>query len=355
MPLERFLVDDNSISTNTISTELPYGHSRFTMEYAALSFTAPSEVHYRYRLEGFDPTWTEAGSRRSATYTNLPPGAYTFRVQAANNDGIWSELGANLRFRIIPPIYRRWWFLTLVLLAAAGLAISLYRLRLRRIQSRFDAVLKERNRLAREIHDTLAQDFVGVSIQLDLTAQFLSLNLVPAALEQVHAARKLVTDGLADARQSIWDLRANLAPNAAQPSLPTRLRKVVERYSTEVLTIRAKIGGAFRELSSRVETEVLRIAQECLSNVQRHSRATEASIELRYGGDMLVLTVTDNGRGFVIEEAATRAGHYGIGGMRERAEVIGGTLEILSSPGTGTRITLSVPIPGADGRQAAEE
>ncbi len=363
LALERFLVDDTEIPT-TPALNLPYNHTRFTMDYAALSFTAPSEVRYRYRLQPFDPAWTEAGPRRSATYTNLPPGAYAFRVQAINNDGLSSPPTTLLTFRIIPPIYRRWWFLTLAVLILAALAITLYRLRLRRIQSRFQAVLKERNRLAREIHDTLAQDFVGVSIQLDLTAQFLSMNLVPAALEQVAAARKLVTDGLADARQSIWNLRANLDSNTAQDSLPTRLRKVVERYSTETLPIRCKIGGAFRNLAPHLENEVLRIAQESLSNVQRHSHATQASIELRYGGDMLVLTVADDGRGFSAQEAASRAGHYGLGGMKERAETIAATLDIVSAPSAGTRITLSAPIPGVEagqqgpdqqGREAAEE
>ena len=340
--LERFLVDEASIPTNSAPINLQYGHTRFTIEYAALTFTTPSEVRYRYRLEGFDPGWIDAGSRRSATYTNLPPQAYEFRVQAANNDGIWSETGAVLRFRVIPPVYRRWWFLALVLIALAAITGLLYRLRLRRLHARFDAVLQERNRLAREIHDTLAQDFVGVSIQLDLAAQFLSMNLVEPALVQVRQARTLVTDGLADARQSIWGLRANLTHD----SLPTRLGKVVERYSSDTLPLRTKIGGSFRRLDVRVENEVLRIAQESLSNVQRHSAGTQASIELCYGSDMLVLTVADNGSGFVPEEAATRIGHYGLGGMKERAETIGGTLEIFSKLATGTRITLSVPIPG---------
>ena len=341
--IEQFLVDESPIDTTASNIAIPFGHTRFTMDYAALSYTVPSEVRYRFLLEGFDRTWTEAGARRTATYTNLPPGRYTFHVQAMNNDGLWNESGATLPFRVIPPFYRRWWFATLVLLAMAAISVALYRMRLRRLQARFDLVLNERNRMAREIHDTLAQDFVGVSIQLDIVSQLLQLAKVDAAIKQVQQTRKLVTDGLADARQSIWELRANLAHD----SLPTRLAKVVERYSDDTLKIHLKISGAYRPLDSRIENEVLRIAQESLSNVQRHARAAEASIDLFYESAMLVLIVEDRGQGFVMSEAAKAQGHFGLNGMNERAKVLGAVLDIVSSPGKGTKITLSTPIAGA--------
>ncbi|RXH58935.1 sensor histidine kinase [Granulicella sibirica] len=341
--IEQFSVDELPIDTTANPIQIPFGHTRFTIDYAALSFTAPSEIRYRFLLEGFDRAWTDAGTRRTATYTNLPPGGYTFRVQAMNNDGLWNEAGATLPFRVIPPFYRRWWFATLVILAIAAISIALYRLRLRRLQARFDLVLNERNRMAREIHDTLAQDFVGVSIQLDIVSQLLQLTKVEAAIKQVQQTRKLVTDGLADARQSIWELRANLS----QDSLPTRLAKVVERYSGDTLKIHLKISGAYRQLDNRIENEVLRIAQESLSNIQRHARAAEASIDLFYESDMLVLIVEDKGQGFAMDEAAKAQGHFGLSGMNERAKVLGASLDIVSSLGKGTKITLSTPIAGA--------
>ncbi len=334
--IESFAIDGvpHSLARDPIS--LPYGGRHFTIEYTGLSFAAPSEVRYRFLLEGFDTAWTEAGARRTATYTNLPPRSFTFRVQARSKDGVWNEASAALTFRIVPPIYRRWWFLALATLVLAALAVGLYLLRLQRLRTQFDAVLQERNRMAREIHDTLAQDFVGVTLQLDLIGQMLGMKKLDAAVQQVQQARKLVTEGLAEARQSIWELRAN----SATDSLPTRLGRIVERYTGDKPVLHTKIGGAFRPLDHRLETEVLRVAQEALSNVQRHSHAEHASVELHYGRDTLVLTIEDNGRGFVVEDALRSRERFGLSGLGERASLLGGSLTIDSEPGKGTRITL---------------
>jgi ligand-binding sensor domain-containing protein len=335
--IERFLVDDVEAADGV---EMGYGHQRLTMEYAGLSFTAPSEVRYRVRLEGFDKDWVDAGGKRSATYTNLPPARYVFRVQAANGDGVWNEAGASLRFRIVPPYWRRWWFIGLMVLLAVVLLAGLYLLRLRRLQRGFDAVLAERNRMAREIHDTLTQDFVGTSVQLDIVTQMLRRGKTEAALEQVAQTRRLVSEGLDEARQSIWELRAN----SSQDSLPTRLTRLVERETYRALAPKLHIGGAYRELEVRVEREVLRIAQEALQNVLRHARATETSVNLHYSDEALLLTIEDNGVGFRMDEAAQREGHFGMVGMRERAAAIDGTFEVRSEVGGGTKVSLRVAI-----------
>ncbi len=347
--IERFTVDDRETATGPGVVRISPGHVRYTFEYAALSYTAPSEVRYRFLLEGLDREWTDAGGRRSATYTNLPPRKYRFRVQAANNDGVWNEAGAELRFAVAPPIYRRWWFYLLAVLLVGLLVRLLYRMRLRRLQTEFDLVLAERNRIAREIHDTLAQDFVGVSLQLEITAQMLKRSLAErsapeAAAEQVDRTRKLVTQGLADARRSIWELRAN----TAKDSLPTRLTEVAERFGREGVRPRLLIGGVYRALPTRTEDEVVRIAQEALTNVARHAQATEVGVELRYSDDSLFLELTDNGRGFQATTVAGAAeGHYGLQGMRERAEVMGSRLVVKSEPGKGTTVLLTVPIAAA--------
>ncbi|MGA7159299.1 MAG: two-component regulator propeller domain-containing protein [Acidobacteriaceae bacterium] len=338
--LQRFSVDDITEPLRSGSIQIPFGHARFTMEYAGLSFTAPSEVRYRFQLQGFDKGWTEAGNRRSATYTNLTPGAYVFRVQAMNNDGVWNRTGAELRFRIIPPVYRRWWFVLLCVLALLALVAAMYLLRLRRLQGEFDAVLAERNRMAREIHDTLTQDFVGASLQLDLIAQFLNRGKVEPALDQVKRTRQLVTEGLEEARRSIWELRAN----NSQDTLPTRLTKIVQRETFATAKPRLHLGGAYRAVDPRIERELLRIAQEALTNVLHHAHATETAVELHYSSDMLMLTIEDNGVGFLAEEAAGKIGHYGLLGMKERAATIDGTLEVASEPGRGTKVTVRVPI-----------
>ena len=340
--IEHFTVDDVEWQDKGAKTSIPPGHVRYAFEYAALCYASPSRVRYRYFLEGFDKQWTQAGSRRNAYYTNLPPGRYRFRVQAANEDGIWSETGATISFVIKPPFYRTPWFFVLAILLLIGIIAAIYRLRVRAIRSQFDAILAERNRIAREIHDTLAQGFAGVSVQLELTAHLLAQSQVGEARQQVDRTRDLVKEGLADARRSIWDLRAT----GAEATLPVRLTRLVEQSATEPLKAAANISGTYRALAPALENEVLRIAQEALTNVVRHSHATRVTVDLRYHPSELMLTIVDNGIGFQLTEVTLRSkGHFGLQGMRERAEQIAGALNIESSPQGGTKIMLRVPLP----------
>ncbi len=345
--IERMLVDGSGQSLHGPVSLAP-GDTRIDIEYAGLSYAAPLEIHYRYKLDGFDRSWTDAGTRRMATYTNLPARSYTFRVEAMGRDGAWLGVQARLPFRVTPPIYRRWWFILLAVLFIAAAAVLLYQLRLRRLRRQFDAVLRERNRMARAIHDTLAQDFVGVALQLDLVSQSLAAGKSEAATQQVRSTRKLVMDGLAEARRSIWELRAN----TSKDSLPTRLAALVERYSGPYLTIDLQVGGAYRQLEARVEEEFLRIAQEALSNVQRHSGVEQATVQLHFGRDMLVLIVSDRGRGFTVGERAATQGHYGVSGMHERAAALGATFLIVSEPGKGTTLTLRAKLAGEEKRRS---
>ena len=341
--VDRFLVD-NQPQPLSASPRLPFGHTSLAFDYVGLSFAAPSRVRYRYQLDGFDQQWTDAGTRRTAFYTNLPPGRYTFRVQAANSDGIWNRTGASLAFTILPPFYRRAWFYLLASLLLASIAYGLYYLRVRRLRSEFDAVLAERSRIAREIHDTLAQNFVGISIQLQIAEQLLPLNNSAAISEQLQQTRTLVQEGLNDARQSIWELRASASHESAQDSLPTRISRAAERSTRGGLTPQVSIGGVVRPLDAALEKEVLRIAQEALANVTRHARATQVKVDLRYDADRLQLSVVDNGTGFDPDTVSTAGDHFGLQGMRERATGLAATLSITSAPGSGTSVRLTVPL-----------
>ena len=343
--IERFRVDDLDVAISGEEVRVDPGHNRFLFDFAALSFTAPSKNRYRYMLDGFDRAWIEAGSSRTASYTNLPARQYTFRVQAANNDGVWNRAGASFAFRVLPPIYRRWWFYVLVLLLTGGMAIAIYRLRVHNIERRFAAVLNERNRVAREVHDTLAQDFVSVSLQLDIASALLKAKQFDGVGAQLQETRKLVKDGLEEARQSIWNLRANTAVD----SLPARLTELVRRNAQTDVKLKLKMGGAYRRVSSQIEGEVFRVAQESLSNVERHANATEAALELHYDANALRLTVRDNGRGFSPDGAAQLQGHYGLRGMRERADTLNGTFTIQSEPGHGTTVSLLVALTEREG------
>ncbi|WP_232296320.1 sensor histidine kinase [Terriglobus sp. TAA 43] len=347
--IDRMLVDGTEQSLQRGPLTLGPGDSRVDIEYAGLSLASALRVEYRYRLDGFDRDWTVAGTRRTATYTNLPPRMYTFYVEARASDGTWLQPPAALAFRVTPPAYRRWWFILSAFLLATAAAVALYRLRLRRLRREFEVVLGERNRIAREIHDTLAQDFVGIALQLDLASQFLAGGEAESAQRQVQSTRKLVMEGLAEARRSIWDLRAI----SSKDSLPTRLAALVDRYSGPSLAIKLQVGGAYRQLPARVEEEVLRIAQEALSNIQRHSGVETAHVQLHFGTNILMMTVRDQGCGFSVDEQqAFLQGHFGVSGMRERAAAIGAKLLIESEVGQGTTVTLRANIAGEEGRQS---
>ena len=339
--VERFTVDDTELKGTGTEMTIPPGHVRYSFEYAGLSYASPSRVRYRYILEGFDRQWTQAGSRRNAYYTNLPPRHYRFRVQAANEDGIWNEPGAEIAFVIKPPFYRTLWFSGFVTLLLAGTVFAIYTMRVRAIRSQFNAILAERSRIAREIHDTLAQGFVGVSMQLELTAHLLAQSQVLEASQQVDRTRDLVREGLADARRSIWDLRAA----DTQTTLPMRLTRLLEQSATEHLKTDLDIGGTYRALTSTIENEVFRIVQEALANVVRHSGATHVALGLRYHPNELTVTVLDNGSGFHASDPTLAAkGHFGLQGMRERANQIGGRLNVKSSPDSGTTLTVAIPL-----------
>jgi signal transduction histidine kinase/ligand-binding sensor domain-containing protein len=349
--LERFQVDDVTQPLHGAGSLLKVaaGRVHFEFDYAGLSFVAPQKVRYRYMLEGFDRGWTEAGARRAAYYTNIPPGRYTFRVQAANNDGLWNTAGAALSFELRPHFYQTAWFYVLLLAALAGAVVLLLRQRLRRAEREFRVVLGERSRIAREIHDTLAQGYVGVSVQLEVLAELLRQRKEEDAQKQLDQTREYVRHGLADARQSIWALRTQ---DADEIILPVKLRRMVEAAGGNGLTSRFKLFGAYRPLPAETEREVMRVAQEAIHNVKKHAGASQLSVELEYGAETIALEVRDDGRGGAREREAesipghAAPGHFGLTGMRERAAAIGGTLEVSSAPGTGTTIRLRAPARG---------
>lgn len=340
--IENVTVDDQPMPADS-ALRVRASHTRVSMHYAGLSFVAPARVRYRYRLQGFDPGWVDAGTRRVAYYTNIPPGHYTFQVMAANNDGVWNETGATLEVRVLPHLYQTWWFRTLLLLATCLLGYQLYRMRVRNVELRFNAVLAERTRIAREIHDTLAQDIVGISVQLELVARLLGSS-VEAARTQLDAARVLVKSSLAGARSSIWNLRSAAAD---AEDLPARMARAVNQTAamgTARLIFAVK--GTARPAPHTIEDQLLRVAQEAVHNAVRHAEASHIHLTLQYGSSAVELVVEDDGRGFTMAPALFESGgHFGLKGMRERAQEIGGVLSVESEPGRGTRISLRVDIP----------
>jgi ligand-binding sensor domain-containing protein/two-component sensor histidine kinase len=337
MAIEQFSVDDRPQS-GPAPLKITAGSRRFAFNYAALSFSAPNKVRFRYKLDGFDHSWIDSGAQRSAYYTNLPPGRYTFLVTACNNDGVWSAAPASLAFQLRPYFYQAIWFYALLLVAATLLGYSIYIWRVRHVESRFKAVLAERNRIAREIHDTLAQGFVAVSVQLQIVGRMLSQS-TDAARQHLDEAQELVRVGLEDARRAIWELRSQGAENH---DLASQLLQTANRVtaSSEIKT-QVQVHGIYRSLPAPIESELLRISQEAVTNVVRHAAATRIEILLNYTPRGVKMSITDNGRGFAAD-ASIADGHFGITGMKERAQQIGGSLTVTSSVGEGTQVQVEV-------------
>jgi signal transduction histidine kinase len=340
--IENVTIDDQPApSGNSIS--IGPNHTRLSLHYAGLSFVAPARVRYRYRLDGFDPKWIDAGARRVAYYTNIPPGRYTFRVLAANNDGVWNDTGAALEVRVQPHLSQTWWFRTLLGLAILLLGYQIYRMRVRNVELRFNAVLAERTRIAREIHDTLAQDIVGISVQLELVSRLLGSS-IDAARTQLDTARSLVKSSLTEARSSIWNLRS---ATAGADDLPARInRAVTQAAANGPAKLRFQVRGTYRAAPDAVEDQLLRVSQEAVNNAVHHSGASMIDVTLGYDTQAVKLSVDDDGRGFTYDPAGfVPGGHFGLQGMQERAAEIGGVLHIDTQPAKGTRISLHVDIP----------
>jgi ligand-binding sensor domain-containing protein/signal transduction histidine kinase len=313
---------------------------RLEFHYTALSFAAPEKLQFRYKLEGFDPDWIEAGTRRVGYYTNVPAGEYRFRVMAANEDGVWNTAGDAFRFSLRAHFLRRpaFWAVSLVGLAVAGRA--LYRVRVRRLTTQFAAVLAERNRIAREIHDTLAQGFVGIAVQLDTVAKMHAVS-AEAARDHLDRARILARSSLAEARRTVWALRAGALETA---DLAGALREVADQLSGET-PVAVEVSGDRRRLSPEVENNLFRIGQEALANAVRHAQARRIRVDLDYGDRRVRLSVCDDGRGFDVEAATHAApGHFGLAGIRERVHNLGGELTVRSGRGDGAELIVEVPV-----------
>ena len=329
--------------TSLDSLQLPPRIANLEIQYTALSLTIPERVRFRYMLEGVDPDWQDPGVRRTAYYTNLRPGDYQFRVKACNNDGVWNELGATLSFRITPAWYQTIWFRILYILLALFVIWMFYRLRLRQVaramSTRFDERLAERTRIARELHDTLLQTVQGSKL------------VAEDALEKSHdsayvlsSLEKLTTwlgQATQEGRAALNSLRTSTIDT---DDLAAGLRRATEECVIDSsVAVKFSATGGRREMHPVARDEIYRIGYEAIRNAFEHSSATELQVDLNYAQD-LTLGVKDNGTGIepaVIDQG--KEGHFGIQGMRERAERIGSKLTIASAPNSGTEMTLIVP------------
>lgn len=320
------------------------GTPRVAIDYTLVNLTSPLKARFRYLLEGFDDQWTLAGTQRQATYTNLPPGQYRFRVQATNDVGSWTEPGATLAFTIQPFFFQTTWFLLLSMMGVVLTAYAGWRARVRQIEGRATLVMNERLRLSREIHDTLMQGLAGVALQFDVLAR----RADPASRSQLERLRDFVEDCLGDARRSIWNLRSD---GENRSTLDAALRSVGERAAGLAgVGFDFVVTGGARRCDPDVEHQIFRIVQEAVTNSIRHAQATRLVVELHFSRDRVKLRVSDDGCGFGPDaDGQEGSTHFGILGMRERAEQVGGTFSVGASPHGGTTVEASIPITVAEG------
>jgi signal transduction histidine kinase len=319
--------------------------------FTALSYTDPAQVHFRYKLDGYDEGWRGPVSVREARYTNLPPGSYTFRVLACNNDGVWNEAGTFLDFSIAPAWYQSNWFRVSCVVSFLLVLWALYQLRLRQLAHQFNLTLEarvnERTRIARDLHDTLLQSFHGVLFRIQAAR-----NMLPRRPEEaidaldgvIGKAEQAITEG----RDAIQDLRAEAAAEGDLVHSLTALGQELagsQEANPDSAVFSVTVEGARQTLSPILQDEAYRIAREVLRNAFLHARAHQVEAEIRYDERLFRLRIRDDGKGIdpKVLNAGRRAGHWGLPGIRERAKQIGARLDFWSEAGAGTEVELTVP------------
>jgi signal transduction histidine kinase/ligand-binding sensor domain-containing protein len=314
------------------------------IDYAGLSFVNPQKVRFRYRLEGRDMAWQEAGGRRQAFYTDLPPGSYRFRVIACNNDGVWNETGAQLAFTIPPAFTQSIWFKVICLLGFMGFVYAAYRFRVRQVtlqlRGRMYERLAERERIARDLHDTFFQGIQGLLLRFHTATSQLSKEEPARRIfeETLKQSDQVMLEG----RELVLDLRATASEQNDLPTAFSAFGEGMRRGSS--CDFRVVVSGAIRSLHPVVFEELFKIGKEALSNAFRHSGAHSIEAELNYERSELCIRIRDDGTGIdsTILRQGHRHGHFGLPGMRERAEKVGAHLDVWSKSAAGTEVELRI-------------
>jgi signal transduction histidine kinase len=333
------------------------GQQALEIQYTGMSLVNSDRIRFRYRLTGLDHDWVDAGTRRAAYYSHIPPGTYTFSVTAAASDGVWTNDVASLPIRVVPPFWRTWWFLLLAAVTSVGVAGVAYHRRVatleaaRAAQEKFarqliDSQEHERRRIAAELHDSLGQHLIVIKNRA-LLGSMQSADGVKDQFEEISAS---ATQSIDEVKQIAYNLRPY---HLDKLGLGTSIEAMTERLGASshvefTVTIPSMNGVVPRDQ----EINVYRIVQESLNNIVKHSGATRASIDMAYDGPDLVIRITDNGKGFDVKaaRAATIGAGFGLAGVGERVGMLGGRHSIVSAPGQGTTVTIVLP-----GRSSQEQ
>lgn len=344
--VEQLIADRKTYdATANESLRLPPLIRDLQIDYTALSLVAPERNLFRYKLEPRDRDWQEVTNRRQVFYNDLPPGNYRFRVMACNNNGVWNEAGTTFNFTIEPAYYQTTWFRVAALIVFLLGLVGIYQLRLRQVarqvRGRMEERLEERERIARDLHDTLLQGVQGLILKFHAVSRQMPTNT--PAFEALEKTLDHADQVLAEGRDRIQNLRVN---SASLSDLPAAFRSVAEETSQGgQATFKTVVEGRVRDLHPLVLEECYCIGREAIINALGHSKAQQIEAEISYDSRQFRLRIRDNGQGIdpKILEAGGRSGHWGLQGMQERSQKIGGQLRFWSRPETGTEVELTVP------------
>ena len=348
--IERIIADRTPLDVGPAGSrvDLPALTRDLQIDYTALSLAAPEKVRFRYMLEGHDRAWQDAGNRRQAFYTNLPPREYRFRVIASNDSGVWNEAGAAVIVSVAPAYYQTPWFAALSIVALIAVVWGAHRLRLRMVEKHqgeisalnerlMKAQEQERIRIAGELHDGVMQEMLAATMMLGTAKRRIPVDSdATATIDKVQ--QKLVQAGT-DLRQLSHELHPPLLQEAG---LPNAVQAYCEQFTTASgIPVACDAADDVRDLSRGTALALFRIVQEALGNAAKHASATRISVRLWRSDGMVSLTVSDDGAGF---DASRLAGSgLGLVMMRERASQLNGTFEFESAPGRGTTVRVAVP------------
>ena len=357
LDVQNILVNGQSIALSDSanqSLKLDGGQeNRIEFDYAAVDLDHPNHIIYRYRLDGEDTGWQMSGRAKQAVYMKLHPGTYRFRLAASNGEDEWAELATPYLLEVQPAFYQTKWFFYICTAAVLLLLWLVYLLRVQYIcagiKDRIEQRSNERLRIARELHDTLLQSIHGLMLRFHYAAESLpeddpSRPLLETALQRADA---FILEG----RNRVQDLRGE---SDNDRTLPEMLAKVVEQFRDDAsATIQITEEGRPHRLRAVVQDEFYKIGSECISNAFRHAHASHINADVIYGRRFFRLRFRDDGRGISedVVRMGHRTGHWGLPGMKERAQCLGAKLHIWTAPGKGTEIDVRLPAAAAYDRQ----
>ena len=320
------------------------GRHRMTFAYTSPPNDAQEQTRFRYRLSGWDRDWTDAGTSREVSYTGLPPGSYTFEVLATNRQGVSSAEPAQIHVQLLPFFWQTRWFLVLVICVVVAAIVEVTRRytrqRAEKLSLRFHERVAERERIAYQIHDTVIQDMIGATLQLEMIG-FQVADQPEASEQSLNALAARMRETIGRSRNMVSNLHSTAV---AQSSLVEVLRHAEAEFRLGQLpAFELSSAGEPREVHPLIRDEVYRICREALANAFRHSNAEYVTVKVRFLPDVLEVEISDDGQGMAAELLQRgRVGHFGLRGMQAHAQRIGGTLSIESKPGVGTNVILRV-------------